>query len=268
MLYVTNIDDMLSIPINRLFNNIVCYVEYINSLTNGKYDYLDDKDSVNFSHYFILGNTAFSTILGVFSGTCNGWINVRVEEYANSNTLTANGSKILYLESIVTKERRNNPHTGKGNYDDGIEYFNYFKQIFKPDIDNGKYKTADSSSQEAIKVSGFTLTNLKEDNEKCIIVDESDIDTDLIMNTKHLTIKFNTSKFEDSEKAKKYIKETVLMYLNEMIPSTTIVEFLFDEEKSLFNNINDANVEIAQMDVIDDTDSTIFWREDDSFLNK
>jgi hypothetical protein len=83
-----------------------------------------------------------------------------------------------------------------------------------------------------------------------------------------LTIKFNTSKFEDSEKAKKYIKETVLMYLNEMIPSTTIVEFLFGEEKSLFNNINDANVEIAQMDVIDDTDSTIFWREDDSFLNK
>ena len=265
MLYVTNIDDMLSIPINRLFNNIVCYVEDINSLTNGKYDYLDDKESVNFSHYFILGNTAFSTILGIFSGTCNGWINVRVEEYANSNTLTASGSKILYLESIITKERGNNPHTGKGNYDDGIEYFNYFKQIFKPDIDNGKYKTADFVSQEAIKVSGFTLTNLLEDNKKCIIVDESDIDTDLIMNTKHLTIKFNTS----NEEAKKYIKETVLMYLNEMIPSTTIVEFLFsDDKESLFNKINDVNVKIAQMDVIDDTDSTIFWREDDSFLNK
>ena len=43
------------------------------------------------------------------------------------------------------------------------------------------------------------------------------------------------------EKAKKYIKETVLTYLMEMIPSTTIVEILFKDEETLFNINNTIN---------------------------
>lgn len=288
MLYVTKINDMLETPSNKLFNGVVCYVEDITNLANM---YEDGSDTTALSHYFILENPAFSTILGIYSGEtvefpCKGWINVRETEYNGSSNTTPEGEKILYLESITTKERGNNPHTGKGNYDDGVEYFEYYKQLFKPDIDSGRYKSAEAGEQSAITVSGFKLSEeLIEDNDKCVIVnkcgyiteqgfetekeceDESGSttgqDSDLIINTKYLTIRFKTV----DPVAKRYIKETVLTYLMEMIPSTTIVEILFEDEPSLFNINNNTSESILSMDMIDSSNDTVFWGEDDTFYN-
>ena len=279
MLYVTKINDMLETPSNKLFNGVVCYVEDITNLANM---YEDGSDTTALSHYFILENVAFSTILGIYSGetdgekfSCNGWINVRETEYNGSGSTTPEGEKILYLESITTKERGNNPHTGKGNYDDGAEYFKYYKQLFKPDIDNGRYKSAEADVQSAITISGFTLSEkLIENNDKCVVVDDNGEildesgsttgqDSDLIINTKYLTIRFKTT----DPVAKGYIKETVLIYLMEMIPSTTIVEILFDAESTLFDINNDTSEPVLSMNMIDSSNDTVFWGEDDTFYN-
>ena len=53
----------------------------------------------------------------------------------------------------------------------------------------------------------------------------------------------------------------------EMIPSTTIVEILFDGESTLFDINNDTSEPVLSMNMIDSSNDTVFWGEDDTFYN-
>jgi len=189
--------------------------------------------------------------------------------------------EIKSIISIVEEYRGNNPHTGYGNYDDGAEYLNFYKQIFHYAIDNDLFEDIAHDCNEGklitgITEQGFTLT-VKTDNKKCHYfynkgredvtnalglrqmeysdstkteytdknmkyvesnlygndvrgVDGTSGETNTIyvepsiVNVKNLKITFNA--VNDNEK--KYIKESVLPYLMQMIPSTTILEIKYN----------------------------------------
>lgn len=253
---VKDLEALISIPSVDLDEDMICYVEDITG-----YEYKYNGNIEDFSHYFILHDTAFSTRLGEINGGCYGWRNIRKSDIMNGTN--DEGKQVIYLESMKSEERGNNPHTGKGKYDDGMEYFEYFKNIFKGDCDSGLTN----------ETMGFELSNLIEVPQKCKFfgeyiksdgsTDDIDDDPNSIINTKHLTIKFKTSEFI----TKDYIKSTILKYLYEMIPSTSIVEILFDNEETLFKPINEGKNLKLSMEAIGDSENTSYWEEDKSFYN-
>ena len=59
--------------------------------------------------------------------------NMSEEDFKNNKT---EALKVVYLESIIDENKGNNPHVGYGTYDDGKTYLEYFRQLFKYEIDN------------------------------------------------------------------------------------------------------------------------------------
>lgn len=262
MIFVKNIQDMTSLSSKKLFSNIICYVE---DITNMNYQDEETETDVNeYSHYFILKNVDLSTRLGFveslsnYDNGCYGWRNIRKREYDGSKTPTEDGNKVLYLESLIIEERGNNSHTGKGKYDDGIDYFKRFKYLFLKDIEDGVLKKIDTDEDKiGIENAGFELSGYVENNKKCHYFgdylkannrdnlnegvfynpeqkkwDRNEESANSIINTKHLSIRFIVN---GDEEMKQYIKNTIFKYVYEMIPSTTIIELLFDDENSNFN---------------------------------
>ena len=254
--FVNNLDDLISLSESEIKSGLICYVEDITNIESKGYKDKDIKG--NYSHYFILGNIAYSVILGM-KDDCYGWRNIRTTEYDGVNTPTIDGKKVLYLETLVSNEKGNNSHTGKGEYDDGVEYFNLYKNIFAKDIEKGVIrKVTDEDDIIDIEKAGFKLSGYIKDNNKIYFFgevddadgldkisnnvfynpetkgrDRSEMAANSIINTKHLTVRF---KINGDDEMKQYIKNVVLKYAYEMIPSTSILEILFDEEKSLFKS--------------------------------
>ena len=82
---------------------------------NGKY-----MEGDNFTNYFRIANPLLSNELSVM-----GWQQLREDEY-----------DYYRLSTITDKKTGNNPHVGHMMYDNGHEYFLYFKNIFKHALDN------------------------------------------------------------------------------------------------------------------------------------
>lgn len=77
------------------------------------------------------------------------WINVLVVELENPTN--DYGHLVGYIESIVDNSEGNAPHTSYGTYDNGEEYLNYYRQLFKYSIDN------DNFNSDAYACGGVTL---------------------------------------------------------------------------------------------------------------
>lgn len=173
---VRNLDELLSLPLQKLSNNDVYYVY---DITDISYRYKEkDESSINmvdYSHYFILKDVNNSDILGYseIDGIVNeGWVCIKVENIENANTDDA--IRILYLESIIDDNKGNNPHNGKGEYDGGNEYLEFFRKLFKYSIENDNFSQnayeCDSNDifnlNDYAKTIGFDI-DLQKDNMKC-----------------------------------------------------------------------------------------------------
>lgn len=152
----------------------------------------------------------------------------------------------IYLESgclddlknkIIDYNKGNNPHSGY--YDDGNTYTQSYRNWFI----NAKFSEDDEDEINTNGL-GFNL-NLKIDN-KCKIVNDVDILSSLYtLNSKLFTITFD-SYYED------FIREDVLPYLKQLIPSTAIVHFDFR------NLQKPGKVELISFESQDDTNTSIF----------
>lgn len=237
MKFANDINEMLSFSHTDLYEKMICYVADISNIEK-EYHCKEDESLSDNSHYFILENIALYAYCGfiqndIYSDGCYGWKNITFSDIKNG---VKDGKKVLYLESISADYKGNNPHIGYGKYDDGNEYLNYFRQIFKEPIESGRIDFLDCENHdiyENIKNFGFEIDGPQEDNKKCSFFGNSILgdvkfgteeDADLIINVKNLTITFFL-KYGDVQK--KYIQNVVLKYLEPMIPSTSIVEYVF-----------------------------------------
>ncbi len=333
MVFVSDIEELTSLPNNMLRDEMICYVTDITSMYtiySGESDYNiqipipdpgssgeEEEPSVvldkgifgaatgdgntyqidpqrDFSHYFVLKNIALSNYIGFIKNerySCYGWKNVLLREFKNG-PLTADGLRVLYLESLDLNTKGNNPHCGYGEYDEGLSYIEKYNQILHSTIKEGEYEylkygtNEDREVYEEILTFGFDVNSGVIDNKKTHyflqdglysngrssvnqiinnsvylngtyytlmaidddsdVMDTSDYDNfvnpeggekyeeaaaNSIINTKNLLITFYTN---DNEYFEKYIKNVVLMYLKEMIPSTTILKYEFKKNKSQF----------------------------------
>jgi hypothetical protein len=138
-----------------------------------------------------------------------------------------------------------------------LDYGNNSEYELKPYGAEDKIDNWNSSSASSLNFpdnEGVTIQNN--------LADESQANG--IMNVKTLIINFNIG---GNEHFKKYIQDVVLKYLEEMLPSTAILEYRFDKEKAFeseelpyrsgsFDFIRTAHAAVTKGD-----DSVTIWRE-------
>ena len=136
---------------------------------------------------------------------------------------------------FIDNNKGNNPHSGY--YDDGGTYIKPYRQWFV----NSSFATKNMPSTDNL---GFNM-ELKE-SDKCMVVNDDNILESLYtLNCKRFKIVFDLY-------YEKFIREDVLPYLKQVIPSTTIIEFDFD-------NLNKPRkITFESRGVQDDTNTDLF----------
>ena len=81
------------------------------------------------TNYFLLDNLDYSSELADSEGN-NGWRRLKTSD-----------KEYLKLNTIINDNKGNNPHNGNMVYDNGHEYFTYYKRLFKYAIDNDLFDT-------------------------------------------------------------------------------------------------------------------------------
>ena len=136
--------------------DFICKANTDGAYTIDSFMILDEKVTTATTNYFIIDDSYYSDRLAT-DGNKNGWRRLEETdpEYIRINTITN------YYEG-------NNPHNGNMNYDNGHEYFTYFKRLFKYPIDNDLF---DERCYEAFyydldnEISNYGFKNLIHDNE-------------------------------------------------------------------------------------------------------
>lgn len=133
-------------------------IYYVKSIADTRNYYGFDTNQT-WSHYFILTDENNRDILGTEAGL-TGWVNIPKEEILAGETVAA--KRIIYLETIIEDNTGNNPHTGKGLYDNGKEYIDNFEHLFK----NETFEGTSDYLLSGVTELGFNIVKQK-DNVKC-----------------------------------------------------------------------------------------------------
>ena len=103
------------------------------------------------TNYFIIGD--FSQTNRIYDEThaAGGWKRLKIGD-----------KEYRMLSTIINDNKGNNPHNGTMQYDDGAEYFEYFKQLFKHAIENDLfdercYDDYEVSKYSDISTKGFSF---------------------------------------------------------------------------------------------------------------
>ena len=259
---ISGLRNLLPGNVRESDNGTICYVSDISDFS----DYFSGTPT----NYFVLKNVENLDIIGN-----GGWLPV---------TDPDTKAHVEYLDKIIDEYRGNNPHVGFDNYDDGKEFFEYIKQIFKGSIKDDVFgdNAYDCESGEiisGISEQGFNVSEPAIDNKKCWYfydksqynledpgmqelfveddgytydasgmsyvegfeyegIEPSDVRGDYggnsdnntiyaepsVVNRKNLIITFRTG----NEDEIRYIKETVMPYLTQVVPSTSLLEIKFE----------------------------------------
>ena len=251
--FARNVQEMLDFSSNIVSSGMICYV------TDNEYAGSTSGDS----HYFVLHNPSLSTHIGyVNSFNDYGWTNITQSDLNSVDTtgVTPEAKMVVYLESLIETTEGNNSHVGFGKYDDGIDYLYYIDNIFQGSKENGDLENfSNGDIENAIDTYRFNIENKagEVDEKKCWYFGEGDGSwerytgativnpeggnlweepaANSIINTKKMEIWFyypncffnyETQVREELESEyKKYIENTVIPYIMQVIPSTTIFSF-------------------------------------------
>lgn len=244
MKFAGTLQEMTDMGLLIVKSGDICYVDNISdfSLTSSTQYYIpkpgtENVDTVeNSSHYFVLENDKYCSGLGWVvtgytaedspTGGTYGWRSITNSELANVSTQAA--KMVHYYESVVDTNVGNNPHDGKGVYDGGEEYFERLRRPFVPAINSGEYDGF--SEEDIVSLSGvsFGIGDSSSRSSKTKYYSGDTEESYSVLNDKKLRITFNCPTGVDSNKFKNFINSKVLMYVEQMIPSTTITEYRFD----------------------------------------
>lgn len=253
--FADSISGMLEFKYSDVKSGDVCYVTNISDLSDYK-----DKVNANFSnasHYFILNSREHSTTLGYDQESgCYGWRIIAEDEFNGKSDPTDDGMKVLYLESLKSDEKGNNPHCGYGDYDDGEEYIERLAQPFKYAIDNNWFSSLNKDEKDTVKGLKFDISEDtedakieffkdrtetgslspkrvtknndekfdKQDDEK---PDKFEQEADMIVNVKTFELKFLEVGGDEQFKNDRhdYIQNVIIPFVEQMIPSTAIFRY-------------------------------------------
>lgn len=153
-------------------------------------------------------------------------------------------NEIMEFENIIDNNKGNNPHSG--DYDGGISYLEPFGTLFK----NATFNQAREEDVEDATEYGFDISR-QADSTKCLFFGENYLDSDFplrgenriepydlfsnstgitfnetaslsVINSKELHIIFH-------KEHKEFLEQNVLPYVKQIIPSTTIFSYSFEE---------------------------------------
>ena len=149
--FVDTLSDLVEYGEENLKDGDICYVTNISSIKTA----YSSKDSTEMAHvnnsdtthYFILKNKSLSSTLGYYNAGDSdviqsqyGWRCIMKFEVEN-DTLTTDGKKVVYAESIIKDCVGNNPHIGGGAYDGGNRYISELSNLFKWSVENDNFTT-------------------------------------------------------------------------------------------------------------------------------
>lgn len=252
-LYTYNLEDKLDgYPVNAYIINGGFHC------SNGNYSIdlyrLFESGNTTDSNYFILNDESFSNTIAI-SSSQKGW-----------ERLSKNSYIYKKINTIWNYFKGNNPHSGNMNYDNGEEYYEYFKHIFKHAYENDLFdercfndyynEIDDVYAVATIRVDSGDTADKKihyfgnwknSNNTKYTYCDSSyvfigsgnpyttklktDSVTNQIINNKRFTIKFKIGygyNTTNGQAKLKFIDEIVMNYLTQLIPSTTIVDVKYE----------------------------------------
>lgn len=250
--FASDLNAMFNFSNSVIKNGMIVYVTDITDAES--YGFTDD----GISHYFVLKDKDKST-------THDGWSAVTITDLEQLSTKDA--ERIAYLESIKESTDGNNSHTGEGDYDDGADYINSLNTIFGGAIENdylGQFTQADI--EKAICGYTFNIKTGYVDNKKCWYYGKVAFNgrtsstnwdkwgenavnpeggpsyeepaANSIVNLKNVDIIFYYP-FDENEDTileykndfKKYLLDVVMPYLEQIIPSTSILAYDIMDKK-------------------------------------
>lgn len=240
----SDIDEMLNADYSSLNVGDFFYVENLDSY----YDYDkgpnaetpnvcptgEGKDGCKtISHFFKLVDE-------FYHDEFKGWKNVNCQNYSDVNEYKSDLARIEYLASIISMSDGNNPHVGYGQYDDGEDFKLNMQKPFKYAYDN--YMIDDPDVIDVAGKDWFTLGNVEEKRRDeggetvfpKVKNEVKKVDS-YYVNSKVLTFtwKLKQTDATNDDKVtvnfKDYFFEKMVPYLIQVIPSTTILKFDFDE---------------------------------------
>lgn len=162
---VHSVSDLQKFQPNELTNEEIFYVSNLDDFE----EHYGRPATKEVSHYFCIPNVNDCKYYDRDDEEAKGWMNIPVADIEYGENY---GQQVLYLESIIDSNKGNNPHVGYGKYDDGETYLDYFRQIFKNDIETDNfvddaYDCATGEIKDEIKNYGFGDVSLQMDNAKC-----------------------------------------------------------------------------------------------------
>jgi hypothetical protein len=199
-------------------NKIQCHDDYHHC--DDLFNVIDNSDS-SLTNYFQIGEFWQTNRLKSNEAT-GGW-----------ERLSKGQASYKMLNTIINDNEGNNPHNGMMRYDNGKEYFEYYKHLFKYALENDMfdercYDDYDSYTS-TISGYGFTVSDYRTDS-KIHVIGKNEI-SNQTMNTKviRITFKLHYPLFNNGngECEMKYIDDVVMNYLTQMIPSTAILQIRY-----------------------------------------
>ena len=154
---VENENDLTYVPTSKLHGDDVFFV-------------------INKDTYYILRKGKSVGVIGE-----DGWERIEpVDKIDPEDTESINpayleseyGKYDMLFDSIIDISDGNNPHVGFNQYDDGKEFYEYLKQVFKADIDScgftdDAYNCTTNELESGVTDCGFNVSEKIRDNVKC-----------------------------------------------------------------------------------------------------
>lgn len=172
------------------------------------------------SHFFWFSDENYNT------ENYASWTNITTYELDNRSTKEADRARYLY--DIVNTNLGNNPHIGYGRYDNGEDYLNKLKNPFEyklKRITSGEENNNIANISETTDLEFEIIPKEGDKTHNAVKTDKNTdgneiVDNKINLNSKVFIIHNNHS---ESVCFNKYLKETILPYVLQVIPSTTIL---------------------------------------------
>lgn len=186
-----------------------------------------DPNAENYTNYFKINDFSYSNRLGG-----NGW-----------KRLSLGDREYKMINTIINDNKGNNPHNGMMRYDNGEEYFEYYKHLFKYALENDLFDERCYNDFDAYRdtINGYGFSSITTDigdsKMHAFVNEHKDEITNCSFNTKVIRITFRlhevlikNGKLTDIGASEmKYIDDIVMNYLTQMIPSTAILQIRYEK---------------------------------------